>query len=102
MFKNKYTSSGYLHVQDRFQIQIRKIEGFIEKENAMRFADAFLEYVELDKLGFEIATLKTQKADLRLIPCKTCPVQKLSCFELQVRSLKTRPNTTLKIEKKLF
>ena len=34
---------SYLGVQDRFQIQMRKREGFIEKGNAMRFVDAFVE-----------------------------------------------------------
>ncbi len=51
---------SYLGVQDRFQIQMRSMEEFIEKENAVRFVDAFVEQLELDKLGFEIATLKTE------------------------------------------
>ena len=34
------------------------IEEFIEKENMVRFVDAFVEKLELDKLGFEIAILK--------------------------------------------
>ena len=50
---------SYLGVQDRFQIQMRSMEEFIEKENAVRFVDAFVEQLELEKLGFEIATLKT-------------------------------------------
>ena len=51
---------SYLGVQDRFQIQMRSMEEFIEKENAVRFVDAFVEQLELEKLGFEIATLKTE------------------------------------------
>ena len=51
---------SYLNVQDRFQIQMRSVEEFIEKKNAMRFADAFVEQLELDKLGFDIATLKKE------------------------------------------
>ena len=39
---------------------MRSMEEFIEKENAVRFVDAFVEQLELDKLGFEIATLKTE------------------------------------------
>ena len=45
---------SYLNVQDRFQIQMRSMEKFIEKENAVRFADAFLEQLGLDKLGFAV------------------------------------------------
>ena len=47
-------------VQDRLLIQMRSMEEFIDKENAVRFVDAFVEQLELDKLGFEIATLKTE------------------------------------------
>ena len=45
---------SYLNVQDRFQIQMRSMEEFIDKENSVRFVDAFVEQLELDKLGFEI------------------------------------------------
>ena len=45
-------------VQDRFQIQMRSMEEFIDNENSLRFVDAFVEQLELDNLGFEIATLK--------------------------------------------
>jgi hypothetical protein len=51
---------GYLGVQNRFQIQMSIMEKFIDKENTERFGDAFVEQLELDKLGFEIATLKTK------------------------------------------
>jgi transposase len=51
---------GYLGVQNRFQIQMSSMEEFIDKENTMRFVDAFVEQLELDKLGFDIATLKTE------------------------------------------
>ena len=51
---------GYLGVQDRFQIQMSSMEEFIDKENTVRFVDAFVEQLELYKLGFEIATLKTE------------------------------------------
>lgn len=36
------------------------MEEFIDKENALRFIDAFVEQLELDKLGFEIATIKAE------------------------------------------
>jgi len=45
-------------VQDRFQIQMRSMEEFIDKENSLCFVDAFVEQLELDNLRFEIATLK--------------------------------------------
>lgn len=51
---------SYLGVQDRFQIQMRSMEEFIDKENAVRFVDAFVEQLELDKLGFQVAPLKTE------------------------------------------
>ena len=51
---------GYLGVQDRFQIHMSSMEESIDKENTVRFADTFVEQLELDKLGFEITTLKTE------------------------------------------
>ena len=41
---------GYLSVQDRFQIQMRSMEEFIDKVNTVEFVDAFVEQLELDKL----------------------------------------------------
>ena len=38
---------SYLNVQDRFQIQMRSMEEFIDKENSVRFVDAFVEQLEL-------------------------------------------------------
>ena len=37
---------------------MRSMEEFNDKQNAVRFVDAFVKQLELDKLGFEIATLK--------------------------------------------
>jgi len=37
---------SYLGVQDRFQIQMRSMEEFIDKENAVRFVHAFVEQLE--------------------------------------------------------
>jgi len=45
-------------VQDRLLIQMRSMEEFIDKENAVRFVDVFVEQLALDNLGFETATLK--------------------------------------------
>ena len=36
------------------------MEEFIDKENSVRFVDAFVEQLELVKLGLEIATLKIE------------------------------------------
>ena len=44
---------SYFGIQDRFQIQMRSMEEFIDKENAVRFMDAFVEQLELDKLEFK-------------------------------------------------
>jgi hypothetical protein len=49
-----------LDVKDQFQIQMRNKEEFNDKENTVRFVDAFVEQLELPKLGFENATLKTE------------------------------------------
>ena len=51
---------AYQHSQDRFQLQIRNMEECISKENPVCFMDAFVDQLELSKLGFEIATLKTE------------------------------------------
>ena len=34
---------SYLNVQDRFQIQMRSMDQFIDKENPVRFVDACVE-----------------------------------------------------------
>ena len=39
---------------------MHSMEEFIDKENTLRFVDAFVEQLELDKLGFEIAPMKTE------------------------------------------
>ena len=50
---------SYLGVQDRFQIQMRSMEEFIEKENTVRFVDAFVEQLELEKVNGEMALIMT-------------------------------------------
>ncbi len=50
---------SYLGVQDRFQIQMRSMEEFIEKQNAVRFVDPFVEQLELDKVNGEMALIMT-------------------------------------------
>ena len=50
-----------LSVQVRFQIQMRSKEEIIDKENATRFVDAFVEEMELEKLCFHAANTKEKK-----------------------------------------
>ena len=38
---------SYLNVQNWFQIQMRSMDQFIEKENPVRFLNAFMEQLEL-------------------------------------------------------
>jgi hypothetical protein len=38
---------SYLGVQYRFQIQMRSMEEFMDKENSVRFVDAFVEQLEI-------------------------------------------------------
>ena len=61
---------SYLGVQDRFQMQMRSMEEFIEKENAVRFVDAFVEQLELEKVNGEmvlIMTVYTMKRAINLL-----------------------------------
>jgi hypothetical protein len=62
-----------LNVQDRFQIQMRSMEEFIDKENALRFLDAFVEELELDKLGFHTVNIK--RVEICSIEIKKTPFQ---------------------------
>ena len=50
---------SYLGAQDRFQIQMRSMEEFSEKDNAVRFVDAFVEQLELEKVNGEMALIMT-------------------------------------------
>ena len=45
-------------IQDQLKIQMSSMEEFIDKQNTVYFVDAFVEQLELDNSGFEIATLK--------------------------------------------
>ena len=50
---------AYLTPQDRLQMQMRSMEECISKDNPVRFVDAFLEQLELPKLGFVVPGVKT-------------------------------------------
>lgn len=44
----------------RLQMQLRSLEDSIEQDNPIRFIDAFVEQLDLIKLGFEVKTLKRE------------------------------------------
>lgn len=44
----------------RLQLQMRSLEDSIDQENPVRFIDAFVEQLDLLKLGFEVKTLKKE------------------------------------------
>ena len=46
--------------KDRQQYEFVSLEDFIDKNNPVRFVDAFVEKLELDKLGFKLSTVKTE------------------------------------------
>lgn len=51
---------AYLAAQDRFQFQMRSMDEYVSKDNPVRFVDAFVDKLELSKLGFVIETAKTE------------------------------------------
>jgi transposase len=50
----------FLPGQDRFQVTFGSLEEKISDDNPVRFLDAFVDKLELDKLGFKVNTLKTE------------------------------------------
>ena len=46
--------------KSRTQIEFKSLEDFIEKENIVRFIDAFVEKIELEKLFFVSKPLRTE------------------------------------------
>jgi transposase len=44
----------------RFQMRISSLEDAIDAQNQVRFIDAFVEAIDLEKLGFTIKTIKTE------------------------------------------
>lgn len=45
---------------DRFQMRMSSLEELIMKDNPVRFVDAFVEHLDLRKLGFEVSVSKTE------------------------------------------
>ncbi len=50
------------HIQpkNRHQMEFTSLEDVIENDNAVRFIDAFVDKLELTKLGFTLNTLKQE------------------------------------------
>lgn len=51
---------AYVIPQDRLQIQMRSMEECVSKDNPVRFLDAFVEQLELPKLGFVVCEVKPE------------------------------------------
>lgn len=51
---------AYIQAQDRFQIQMSSLEERIEKDNPVRFIDAFVDQLDLRNSGFLVAETKTE------------------------------------------
>lgn len=51
---------AYLTPKDRFQTRFTSLEEPIDKENPVRFIDAFVDTLELEKLNFTVAHVKTE------------------------------------------
>ena len=72
----------YLGVQDRFQIQMSSMEDFIDKENTVRFVDAFVELFELEKLCFHTENTKREEKPI-VFEIKKTPFQlKSHCLKM--------------------
>lgn len=44
----------------RLQMQMSSLEDSIDQENPVRFIDAFVDQLDLLKIGFKVKTLKTE------------------------------------------
>lgn len=49
---------NFIAAQDRFQVTFGSLEDKISDENLVRFIDAFVDHLDLPKLGFIVNTLK--------------------------------------------
>lgn len=54
------TKMAYLDSQDRFQLQMCSMEELIDKENPVRFIDAFVDHLDLSQIGFLVSEVKTE------------------------------------------
>jgi len=51
---------AYLEDSDRFQIRMGSLEEEIDKDNPVRFVDAFVEHLDLSKAGFTVSAIKIE------------------------------------------
>jgi transposase len=51
---------NFIASQDRFQMTFGSLEDKITDENPVRFIDAFVDHLDLPKLGFIVNTLKAE------------------------------------------
>ena len=51
---------NFIATQDRFQMTLGSLEDKITDDNPVRFIDAFVEHLDLPKLGFIVNTLKAE------------------------------------------
>jgi transposase len=51
---------AYLTPENRFQLQMRSMEEYVDKDNPVRFIDAFVDQLELAKLGFIVSAVKIE------------------------------------------
>lgn len=51
---------NFITGQDRFQFEMVSLEDRISKDNVVRFIDALVEQIDLDKLGFVVKTIKAE------------------------------------------
>ena len=50
----------YIPSQDRFQIHFQSMEDRIDKDNPVRFIDAFINQLDFAKLGFTVVAIKAE------------------------------------------
>ena len=51
---------AYIQTSDRFQLQMSCLEERIERDNPVRFIDAFVDHLDLCSLGFQILEQKNE------------------------------------------
>jgi len=51
---------AYLPPEDSHQLRIRSLDECISKDHLVRFIDAFVDQLDLPKLGFIVADVKTE------------------------------------------
>jgi len=51
---------AYLIPENCFQLQMRSMKEYVDKDNPVRFIDAFVDQLELAKLGFIASEVKIE------------------------------------------